>query len=417
MLKDRERFPVKPDRSPLPPRLETALRILHLSADYPDPVAPQKTRAIANLLALIPEHGNQVLSLNRRGGIADLRAWTGDVESAPFEDGNGRHLAVTYRAPPKGILHRHFLERLADRLEGPARAFAPALIHAHKLTVEGIVAARLAARLGVPFVLTVQGNTDLKIAGARPDLRRHLARIWRDAAVVLPFAPWAAEALGRLLGPRPGAVIPLPCPGPADALMAPRPTPAGAPPLILSAFGLAHARNKNAARLIRAAGRAAGAIPELRLEILGAGEPGPLAALAGRVLPGRVAFPGPVAHEAVQRRFNAAAAFALVSHRETFGMVFAEALLAGTPCLYPRGRAIAGYFPEGGPESVVLAADPRDEAAIAAALVRLVREEAAFKARLAGLQEAGGLDFLRRKQIAKRYRTALNQALSEPARA
>jgi glycosyltransferase involved in cell wall biosynthesis len=383
---------------------ESFLRILHLSADYPDPVDPRKTRAIANLLALVPEHENRVLSLNRRGGLADPGAWTGAVETAPFEDPNGSHLAVTYRAPPKGILHRHFLERLADRLEASVREFAPALIHAHKLTVEGILAERLAAQFGVPFLLSVQGNTDLKIAGARPDLRARFARIWQGAAVVLPFAPWAAEGLGRLLGPRPGPVVPLPCPGPADALLAPRPLPPGAPPLVLSAFGMAHARNKNAARLIRAAGRASAAIPELRLEIIGAGDPGPLAALAGRVMPGRAAFPGPVPHEAIQRRFNAAAAFALVSHRETFGMVFAEALLAGTPCLYPRGRAIHGYFPEG---EVVLSADPGDEAGIAAALVRLVREEAAFKARLADLQKAGGLDFLRRPQIAERYRAAL----------
>jgi glycosyltransferase involved in cell wall biosynthesis len=390
------------------------LRILHLSADYPDPVNPGKTRAVANLLALVPEHDHRVLSLNRRGGVADLAAWRGGLAAAPFADDAGRHLAFTYHAPPRGLFHRHFLDRLAHRLEPEARAFAPDLIHAHKLTVEGIVAERLAARLGVPFLLSVQGNTDLKIAGARPDLRAHLGRIWRGAAVVMPFAPWAAEALERLLGHRTGPVLPLPCPGPADALVAPRPTPPGAPPVILSAFSLAHAGNKNAARLIRAAGRACAAIPELRLEILGAGDPGPLSALARRVMPGRVAFPGPVPHDAIQGRFNAATAFALVSHRETFGMVFAEALLAGTPCLYPRWRAIHGYFAEGG---VVLAADPRDEAEIAAALVRLVREEAAFKARLAKLQAAGGLDFLRRQRIAESYRKALNSALLEHTRA
>ena len=388
------------------------MRILHLSADYPDPVQPRKTRAIANLIELVPEHAHRVLSLNRRGGLADPGAWAGGVAAAPFEDAAGSHLAITYRAPPMGILHSRFLERLADRLEAPARAFAPDLVHAHKLTVEGIVGARLAARLGVPLLLTVQGNTDLKIAGARPDLRPLLARIWREAAVVLPFAPWAAEGLGRLLGARGGPVVTLPCPGPGDTLMAPRPTPEGAEPVIVSAFDMAHAKNKNAARLIRAAARAREAAPGLRLEILGAGDPGPLAALAERVMPGRVAFAGPVPHDEIQRRFNRAAAFALVSHRETFGMVFAEALMAGTPCLYPRGRAIEGYFPAGGPDSVVLAAEPRDEAGIAAALARLVREEAAFKARLAALGASGGLDFLRRPNIAERYRGALATALS-----
>ena len=67
-------------------------------------------------------------------------------------------------------------------------------------------------------------------------------------------------------------------------------------------------------------------------------------------------------------------------------MVFAEALLAGAPCLIPRGRAIDGYFADG---SVVLAADPEDEAEIARGLVRLVREETAFKERLAALGACG----------------------------
>ena len=78
------------------------MRILHLSADYPDPVQPRKTRAIANLIALVPEHAHRVLSLNRRGGLADPGAWAGGVAAAPFEDAAGSHLAMTYRAPPMG---------------------------------------------------------------------------------------------------------------------------------------------------------------------------------------------------------------------------------------------------------------------------------------------------------------------------
>jgi hypothetical protein len=32
------------------------MRVLHISADFPDPLVPAKTRAIANLLDLAPEH-------------------------------------------------------------------------------------------------------------------------------------------------------------------------------------------------------------------------------------------------------------------------------------------------------------------------------------------------------------------------
>jgi glycosyltransferase involved in cell wall biosynthesis len=384
------------------------MRILHLSADYPDPLVPAKTRAVANLLALADGHRHRVLSLNRVGwrigGLAGIHA-------LDFADAAGPgHRAVAYGAPGKGFLLRRSMERLADwaAADCAEAGFAPDLVHAHKLSVEGIAGARLARHFGVPLVISVQGNTDLKIVGARRDLRPLYARIWAEAAVVFPFAPWSRARLDALLGARRGPVRALPCPGPADALTAPRITSqSAAAPVIRTAFNLRDARNKNAGRLIRAIARAGAEVPEIRLEIIGGGDAAAfaaLAALAARAAPGRVRFLGAVPNPQVQRLFNEATAFALVSHRESYGMVFAEALLAGAPCLIPRGRAIDGYFAEG---TVLLAADPEDEAGIASALVRLVREEGAFKARLAELGRAGGLDLLTRPAIRDSYLGAL----------
>ena len=388
------------------------MRILHLSADYPDPLQPAKTRAVANLLALADGHEHRVVSLNRVGGRLGWRSvWQSGlragIHALDFADAACQgHRAVAYGAPPKGLMLRRSMERLAEWVAADCAAagFAPDLVHAHKLSVEGIAGSRLAARLGVPLALSVQGNSDLKIVGARADLRPLYARIWAGAAVAFPFAPWARTGLDALLGARRGPTVPLPCPGPADALTPPRLAPA---PVIRTAFNLKDARNKNAARLIQATARAAAEVPEIRLEIIGGGDAAAFAALAGlaeRTAPGRVRFLGAVPNREVQRLFNAAAAFALVSHRESYGMVFAEALLAGAPCLIPRGRAIDGYFAEG---SVVLAADPEDEGEIARGLVRLVREEAAFKERLAALGCSGGLAFLTRPAIRASYLDAL----------
>jgi glycosyltransferase involved in cell wall biosynthesis len=381
------------------------VRVLHLSADYPDPLAPGKTRAVSNLLELTRDAAeHRVYSLNRVG-------WRLGTRALGFDDAAGAgHRAVAYGAPGRGILLRARLEALADWiLADMARdGFVPDAVHAHKLSVEGIAGLKITQALGAPLLISIQGNSDLKILGARPDLRRLWRRIWREAAAVFPFAPWAARGVEGLLGPREGPVVPLPVPGPADARMAPRVVG----PLIRSAFHLAAAANKNAAALIRATGRAGAQVPDLALEIVGGGDAGAFAALAAeadRAAPGRVRFAGPAAHGTVQQIFNASGGFALVSHRESFGMVFAEALLAGAPCLIPRGRAIDGWFEEGG---VVLAADPKDEGEIAEGLVRLAREEAALKARLAALGEAGGLDFLRRDAIAATYRAVLAGAVA-----
>lgn len=375
------------------------LRVLHVSADYPDPLAPAKTRAVANLLALVPEHAHKVYSLNRVG-------WRLGVHALDFADAAGAaHRALAYGAPPKGMLLAARLDRVADWILADARAagFIPDVIHAHKLSMEGLVGERLADAFDAPLILSIQGNSDLRIVGARPDLRSRWRRIWRRATVALPFAPWAAQGLEALLGPRPGPTRPLPCPGPADALIAPRATG----PVIRTAFNLSGAANKNAAGLIRAVALAAREAPGIALEIIGGGDPQAFAALdalASSTAPGRVRFLGPAPQGEIQTLFNDACAFAMVSHRESYGMVYAEALLAGAPCLISRGRGFDGYFPDG---DILLAVDPADDAAIAAALARLVLEQDAFKARLAARGAAGDLDILRRPAIAATYRAAL----------
>lgn len=381
------------------------MRILHLSADYPDPLQPSKTRAVSNLLAGTGEHEHRVWSLNRVD-------WRAGIAALDFADAVGSaHRAVAYGAPPKGLFLRRFLLRLAAWIaEDAARAgFAPDLVHAHKLSVEGLAGEVLARRLGVPLIVSLQGDSDLKIVGAKPSLREVYRRIWREAATVFPFAPWTAARMEAILGPREGPIVLLPCPTGADALRAPRVVG----PLFRTAFHLGSARRKNAACLIAAAARARKTVPELRLEIAGGGDPAAFARLARatrRAPAGAVGFVGALAHDRVQDFFNGACAFALVSRRETYGMVFAEALLAGAPCLLPRGWAIDGYLEDGG---AVLAADSDDEAEIADGLVRLAREEAAFKARLAALAESGGLDLLRRDAIFGAYRAALVTAAAD----
>ncbi|MEO0679047.1 MAG: glycosyltransferase [Pseudomonadota bacterium] len=376
------------------------MRLLHVTADYPDPLAPGKTPAVRNLLELVPEHEHRVFSLNRVGGAG--------IASLPFEDAAGRgHRAVAYGAPGLGVRLLGGLRRVGAYVLETARdeGFAPDAVHAHKLSTDALAAAVAACGFGVPLILSSQGNSDLKILGARPDLRPRWRRMWREAAAVLPFAPWTRDALTARLGPREGFVRCLPCPTPLDAARAPE----AAGPLLRSAFHLAGHANKNAALMIRAAAAAAREVPDLRLEIAGGGDAGAYAALSrlAEASGGAARLVGPVAHGAMADWLHGAAALVLASRRESYGMVFAEALLAGTPAMHPAGAGIDGYFEDGG---AVLRVDASDEAAVAAAFVRLAREEGAFKARLAALQASGGLRPLTREGIAETYRAALAQA-------
>jgi len=377
------------------------MQILHLLSSYPDPIAGE-TRASLSLLELVPEFEHCVYSFKRAG-------WRPGIWATAFDDSVGRdHRAIAYGAPPKGLFMARHLDRLADWIldDIDRRGLKPGLVHAHKLSIDGLVAQRVAARLGVPVMVSLQGNSDCMIVGVKRDLRPRWRALWRDAAVLFPFAPWALTRLEAMLGPRTGPVTMLPCPTSCDAVIAPRTTP----PLFRTAFNIIHHKNKNIERLARALSRAAVAAPDIRLEIIGGGDAAAFAQVArmiDRTAPGLARLVGAVPHDRVQALFNASCGFALVSQRESYGMVYAEALLAGAPCVFSRGRAIDGYLDEGG---AVLGADPGDEAGIADALVRLVREQGGFKARLAQLQQNGGLAMLRREAIAAAYRASVREA-------
>jgi len=381
--------------------------ILHLSADYPDPLAPAKTHAVSNLLAMVPEHTHRVISMNRTH-------WRTAPTALTFKDAAGDgHRALVYGAPSKGIMHRRFLARVTEWIAADCEesGFRPDVVHAHKLTVEAFCAEALAARWGAKLAVSIQGNTDQKIASARRDLRKPLNHIWQAADVAFPFAPWAFQKMNDLMGVRSGPTFALPCPTGGDTILSPE----IAPPVVLIACNLKDHANKNVVALIDAVGALGAEIPEIRLDILGGGDPAAYASLeahARRAAPGRVRFLGAVPHAEIQGLFHGAAAFAMVSHRESYGMVFAEALMAGAPCLIPVERGIHGYFEDGG---VVLAADPNDAASILSGVRRLVLEQADFKARLTRLGADGGLKFMQRDQIAATYRHGIAVALGEAA--
>ncbi len=387
-------------------------RILHLSADYPDSFQPNKTRAIAGLVeGTADQFEHLVISLNRAGGLAALLQPGALLESRLA----GQVLAVRYAAPPAIVAIARAMDRLADRLASRLQriGFQPDLIQAHKLTVEGPLAQRLSARMGVPYVLTLQGNTDQKLLTARPDRKGALRQVWHDAQGVMAFAPWTASWCSEQLGARPAPSTIIPCVLPHDDLLAPEATG----PVIRTAFHLDHWRNKNIATLLEAIVQLAPDFPDVQLEIAGDGTPASVNAITARIaaqgLRDRVRLVGRVTPEAIQHWFHKAAVFALPTHRESFGMVFAEALLAGTPVLHPSGCAIDGFFND---RPFARRVDADDTRRLAAALAEMLTRQAVIKAELAAAQAAGELDCFRRDHVLSAYRRFLEQAIGEAGR-
>ncbi len=393
------------------------MTIVHISTDFPDPVVPAKTRAISTLVELTrTRFDHAVYSLNRvspsplRFLAATARNPLRPQLPIALAERTAEMATLTYQAPPKGVYLRSLLDRVADWIADDIvrSGLRPGLIQGHKLSMEGIVAERVAARLNLPYALSIQGNSDRTILSARRDLTPLYRRIFHGAAVVFPFSPWALDFVEGRLGKRSGATTMLPCATPADAVVA----PISAQPRLMSAFHLANHRLKNADALIAASRTLQDEIPDYALDIFGGGSDGDRATLEHSISTtgarsARLA--GPIAHDAIQARMNASAGFVMISKRESFGLVFVEALLAGCPVAFPKGWAIDGFF-DAAPFAIPVSAD--DGAAIADAMRRLVRDQSALKASLARWQQSGAAGAFQRPAIATAYGDGLSAALA-----
>lgn len=384
--------------------------IVHVSGDFPDPFNPTKTPVIRSLIELTDDRfAHQVVSINRVSpSLSGLPASVFGLQRLRVEQANfPRGTALRYHAPPRGILHRTALEQLgtyiAEMLADAARL--PDLLVGHKLTIEGIVVSEAARRLQVPYALSIQGNTDIKILTHRPDLRRLLARIYHEAEVVFPFTPWALKAIEQRLGKRAGPTHLLPCPSDLDQPLEPVAHGDG----LISVFHLRNYRNKNLSGLVEAYKLLAAAGSAPRLEIIGGGDQADIAACQqlAAVAPD-ISFPGAMERQDLRERMRRATALVMPSLRESFGLVFIEALFAGIPVIYPKGTAIDGYF-DGLPFAISV--DAHDPGAIAAAMRQVRAEEAELKAALRQWQQSEASQAFTRPRIGRTFAEGLRQAL------
>lgn len=393
-------------------------RILHLSADVPDPIVPHKTPVVGRLIELVEQdYDHHVISLNRRTPSPVQLARIASGRASPVQESTigtfERGECLAYLAPPKGILHGTMLARLSQWIIArlTAQGAVPDLVIGHKLTVEGLLAEAVASAFGIPYALTIQGNTDAKILSARPDLSGQFARIYHGAASVFSFAPWARRNVERRLGERAGLTLDLPCPTVHDSIRA----PVAEGRSVISVFHLRNHEIKNLAGLAAAVRELAGSGLPCDLRIYGGGTPEEVArceVIIGAA-PG-MQLMGPRTQDELGPIMNGAIAFVMPSKRESFGLVFVEALFAGLPIVYPRNASVDGYF-DGLPFAI--AVDARRPREIAEAIRHAIANEGALKAALAQWQQSGGLERFSRSAIASTYRKGIDHALAGRATA
>lgn len=307
----------------------------------------------------------------------------GELETPP-----GRTIVVS-DGTPRGrageLLYK--ATGLAPRLVSRLRALRPVLMHAHFGT-NGAMALPLARRLRVPLVVTFHGrdatvHDDHLRAGTLRERRLVTRRpeLIRQGALFIAVS----EHIRRQLLDRgfPPEKVVTHYNGIDTTFFTPREGPPSAEPAVLFVGRLVE--KKGAAGLLRAMAEVQRAVPGARLVLIG---DGPLRATLeeqARALGVRCAFLGKLSAGAVLDHMRAAQVFCLpsltASNGDTEGLptVVLEALAAGVPTV--------STLSAGTPEAVTdgetgLLVPERDEGALAAALIRLLRD-APLRERLA----------------------------------
>lgn len=340
------------------------LRVLLVSDWFPGgPDDPSGSFVRAQALAVARAHDVAVLHL-RDGAPGEGRPHLDDVRDGPL-----RVLRVRSGAPrvPRTALSAWAVLAALRRLR--RGGFRPDLLHAHEPGA-GLAALLGARRPRRPVVVSEHasalalgevrgaGLRVARIALSRADLVCPVSDVLRDAL--------AAQGLGRRF-----RVVP----NPVDTdRFAPGAPPAGGVPRIVAVANLVPV--KGVAELVEAAGLLAAGGAEFRLDLVGDGpERERLAARAAALgLGERLVLHGALPVERVAALMRESAFAVVPSRYETFSVVVSEALASGLPVVATAAGALPGRIHAGNG----LLCPPRDAAALAAAMERMLAGHGAY---------------------------------------
>jgi glycosyltransferase involved in cell wall biosynthesis len=283
------------------------------------------------------------------------------------------------------------------------------VVHAHFLYSDGVVALRIKQQLGKPYIVAVR-NTDVHaFMRLRPDLRWLCWDVIEQAERVVFITPAYRELLLRRVPRRLRGLLE------QKALIVPN----GLARYWIDNAGARHgphsgtlkllyvgdfSRNKNLRNTLRAAALL-NENREVSLTLVGAGGDGEAqidAMLASGRYPfvrrvGRIADRAALA--AIYRQHDM---LLMPSFRETFGVVYLEAMSQGLPIVYSKGQGVDGYFE---PDTVGAAVDPSDPRDIEVKIAQLAAR--LDRVRPLCVEQAKSFDWSR---IAASYRQVYEQA-------
>lgn len=319
---------------------------------------------------------NLAVGLSRRNDVTDVVILALSDEGHDPEQGAGFTVAHMRRQQRLALASDGWPDYRAVRAWLRSSGFEPDVVHGQGVAGEGLLAVRVARRLGVPSVVTVHGRLDKEARLYSDSVRAFLARRVMDRALrgatgVVFVSPYGTDELRLRRGARSRVI--------ANAIDD-------------EAFDLSRAkrtqtvlyagfvgRRKRLQDLVRACSRARRQLPELRLRIAGPVRESDYAAevhdeIAAQGMGDAVDLLGPLTPAALRVEYQTAGVLALASEEENAPQVIAEAMATGLPVIATAVGGVGWMLSGGGGDLVRVG----DIAAMEDRVVTLIGDEAAW---------------------------------------
>lgn len=379
------------------------MNILHIHQDFPDGSQYPSTKAVLNLIEAVEANTNissYVLSLHRTSNPFRISV-------KPFERG----LSVVYFSLPLPYIHRFLLYFWASFI----RIFYLNktdfnVIHAHKLTSEGLFASCLASAWGVSYLITVRGGTDFRFYSRLHDCKTLFNQILTNAKKVIFLSPAAKTTMEKLAGLHleHSTVIPNLCRfiiGPGHHKKKNN--------IIeyTTVLSFHQYKRKGVLNLISAMALLKQQYPalQMKLTIIGGGDESVRSLLQSHVfslgLSDQIIFTGSLDHAGVQQTISASDGMLLPAVDETFGMAYLESIANHTPILYMKGTGIDGFFSD---DLVGVSVKTQDPEEIAKAILVLNERKGDFRFHITELIASGFFNKFKSEHIVDSYTNALH---------
>ncbi len=371
-------------------------KVLHICSDFPYPSCKRSTKAVYNLISASKKLQHYVFAIERSKSFENI---------VKIDD---NLFLCRFFAFPQGFLFDLFAYLYARKIVRYIRlnSLDFDVVHGHKLTIDGRIAYHVSKILGIPLVISIRGFTDVKILNRFYTKIKSVREVMLSSSVVFSISPWAVKVVrSRLNLPKEYKFINLPnitSSNKTDSVIQGNSR-------FVTVLNLRDYDNKGLFEIAKVVCSAKKRGIFLYFDVYGSCNPPYFDKIKFFLdeigVEKNFIFKGEVSNETLISLMSEYIALVLPSKKETFGMVYIEALFSCCPIIYSRNTGIDGYLEEGC--TYARSVDPYDLDEIEREIVYIKTNHSKIKEKLLDDINNGSLGFFSMHRIVDSYESSV----------